>query len=740
MFSRLPMKLTAALLIGLPVLIVGLLLSMMWHGQSREAVKGLADSDLKQLHSLVSIKINDLLSIPSRVCRLNERLVQEGVLDPDNLDSWWPIYSREFDSFEMLSSIVWGDADGRALWIGRYSDGDIYWAVKKDGAAETMDQWRLAPDGSLPNEPPVSFSYNLFERPWFQAPVEVGGPTWTDPFVWAGGDEDGPATLGIAYGIPLYHPDGTLQGVVDADLSLNDLSTFLRSIVIGRTGMTAVIEEQGRILATSSKLEFIAPDGTLRRISDVADARADAASSMLGEAPYQMPFSGTIESDGEVYYMQATPVGNEFGLDWSLVSIVPEQDFLAEIDAGFRQSSIVSLIAVVLAILVGLISTRWLVTPLRTLVESVRRIGQGDLQTRVHIRHASEYVELSNAVNEMASGLQDRIHVRERLEATTQSMLDAMITMDYRGKIVEFNKAAETIFDYTREEVLNQPLAECIIPPDLRKAHAAGMKHYEATGEGPVLNNRIEITGMKSDGSLFPIELTIVPFDFEGGKHFTATIRDITEQKARQDELDELRHREDLLRRELDHRVKNMLAQILTLSRQTAERAESDKELLDSLVGKIFSLSSVHELLGKSGQASLQFTELLEMCCQPYLHDESQLQSDGTTLLVLPQSAMCLSLICNELANNSRKHGALKVPEGRIETRWSIKDGMFVWTWSEHGGPEVPDVIRPSFGMQMLESLIPYELDGEVDISLAADGLVFESSIPIEHVRGAQEV
>ena len=340
--------------------------------------------------------------------------------------------------------------------------------------------------------------------------------------------------------------------------------------------------------------------------------------------------------------MQATPVGGEFGLNWSLVSIVPEQDFLAEIDASFRQSSIVSLIAVVLAILVGLLSTRWLVAPLRTLVESVRRIGQGDFQTRVHIRHTPEYVELSDAINDMAAGLQDRIHVRERLKATTESMLDAIITMDHHGRIVEFNKAAEIIFHYHREDVMNQPLAECIIPPELRDAHGNGVKHYMATGEGPVLNKRIEITGMRSDGSLFPIELTIVPFNFEGGRHFTATIRDITEEKNRQDAFDAMQKREDLLRRELDHRVKNMLAQILTLSRQTAERASGDRPILDSLVGKIASLSTVHELLGESGQDSLPFNELIVRCCEPYLQSDAQLVVEGKQLLIRPQAAMCL--------------------------------------------------------------------------------------------------
>src|SRR5712692_7902624 len=81
---------------------------------------------------------------------------------------------------------------------------------------------------------------------------------------------------------------------------------------------------------------------------------------------------------------------------------------------------------------------------------------------------------------------------QERKDAILKSAVDGIITIDHQGKIVEFNPAAEKIFGYTREEVIKREMAELIIPPNLREQHRNGLKHYLATGEGPVLGKRIE--------------------------------------------------------------------------------------------------------------------------------------------------------------------------------------------------------------------------------------------------------
>ncbi len=124
-----------------------------------------------------------------------------------------------------------------------------------------------------------------------------------------------------------------------------------------------------------------------------------------------------------------------------------------------------------------------------------------------------------------------------RLRAILDSALDALITIDAAGRIVEFNRAAESIFGYARAEIIGREMAEMIVPPALRDEHRRGMAHHERTGEGPILDRRIEIIAMRRDGSLFPVELTVTRVSVVAGAGalFTGALRDITERKHGED-------------------------------------------------------------------------------------------------------------------------------------------------------------------------------------------------------------
>jgi two-component system CheB/CheR fusion protein len=115
--------------------------------------------------------------------------------------------------------------------------------------------------------------------------------------------------------------------------------------------------------------------------------------------------------------------------------------------------------------------------------------------------------------------------------AILDSALDCIITMDASGRVVEFNPAAERVFGFSREEAVGQELAELIIPVRLRERHRQGLKHYLQTGEGPVLDRRIEVDALRADGSEILVELAITPFRIQNEPAFTAYLRDITERK-----------------------------------------------------------------------------------------------------------------------------------------------------------------------------------------------------------------
>ncbi|MEY2563660.1 MAG: hypothetical protein QOH88_1853 [Verrucomicrobiota bacterium] len=119
--------------------------------------------------------------------------------------------------------------------------------------------------------------------------------------------------------------------------------------------------------------------------------------------------------------------------------------------------------------------------------------------------------------------------------ALLDSALDCVVTMDASGQILEFNKAAEHVFGFTRAQAVGQELAGLIIPVSLRERHREGLKHYLKTGEGPVLGRRIEVNALRADGSEILVELAISAFRIQDKPFFTAYLRDITERTQADD-------------------------------------------------------------------------------------------------------------------------------------------------------------------------------------------------------------
>ncbi len=119
----------------------------------------------------------------------------------------------------------------------------------------------------------------------------------------------------------------------------------------------------------------------------------------------------------------------------------------------------------------------------------------------------------------------------ERTRLIVDTALDAVITIDMDGRITGWNAQAEQTFGWSREEVLGRILAETIVPPRYRAAHAEGLRRYRQSGEGPVINRRLELSALHRDGREFPVELSISPVSTQAETSFSAFVRDITERQ-----------------------------------------------------------------------------------------------------------------------------------------------------------------------------------------------------------------
>jgi len=131
----------------------------------------------------------------------------------------------------------------------------------------------------------------------------------------------------------------------------------------------------------------------------------------------------------------------------------------------------------------------------------------------------------------------ERKRTEARLSAIVRAALDAHVMMDARGLITGWNPQAEAVFGWAAAEVIGRPLADVVVPPALREAHWTGLRHFVATGAGPILNQQLELTAMRKDGREFPVELAVAPIRVGDEWSFSAFLRDITERKQLQQQL-----------------------------------------------------------------------------------------------------------------------------------------------------------------------------------------------------------
>ena len=208
--------------------------------------------------------------------------------------------------------------------------------------------------------------------------------------------------------------------------------------------------------------------------------------------------------------------------------------------------------------------------------------------------------ELGSQVGQFVARRQaeEAVHASEsQLRAMLETALDAVVTMDHRGRVVGWNHAAETTFGFRADEVVGREMAELIVPPSLRAAHRNGLARFLETEHPVVLDKRVELAGMHKNGAEFPVELTITKVPLPGPPSFTGYLRDITERKQVEADLRESRARlvevADDERRRIQHNLHDGAQQRLTAVLLTLGRLRESSGIRDALLdGAIEELSA----------------------------------------------------------------------------------------------------------------------------------------------------
>ena len=300
-------------------------------------------------------------------------------------------------------------------------------------------------------------------------------------------------------------------------------------LLAASTDFASVLEQVADLvvpaLADWCAIDIVEDDGSVRRVAFTGVELADpeTAAQLQGLLPDSGPTQPMLDALRSGRSLLIPDVQGSLetwqGVEPAHIGLVRR--------LGFRSTIIVPLVARGRTIGIATLSTS---TSGRTYGEADLRLAE-DLALRAAL--AVDNARLFEAIG----------HAEARKSAILESALDAIVSMDHQGLITDFNPAAERIFGHARGDVIGRRLSETIIPAWLRERHESARERYLESGEPHLIGRRVEMVGLRRDGTEFPIELAVTQVEVTGPPTFTAYIRDITEQKRAEHELFESRER-----------------------------------------------------------------------------------------------------------------------------------------------------------------------------------------------------
>ncbi|HET7313061.1 CheR family methyltransferase [Salinisphaera sp.] len=368
---------------------------------------------------------------------------------------------------------------------------------------------------------------------------------------------------------------------------------------------------------------------------------------------------------------------------------------------------------------------------LRELTMVERELEISDTDRRAYIMRIRPYRTVSDVIDGVVLTFTDITERKrgeaalraseERLQRALEIETVGVLFSDPQFRLTEVNDAFLKMSGFSRDEALGKTWQQ-LTPPDFHEN-----------------SNRAEAE-LRDHGYITPYEKQYYRKDgSRGWGHFAARmigeeavefVIDITARKQAE------AHRE-LLMHELSHRVKNTLATVQSLMTQSRDGAAGVGDFIARFGARLRALSSTHDLLTENHWRGTDLRDIVDIELMPYMRDDHpQWTLRGESVPIGSKTAVALGLAFHELATNAAKYGALSVAEGRIEVSWAMEpvDGAqrLCLDWTEHGGPSPEQPEREGFGLRLIRDGLAHELDAEITVTFAEQGLRCDMRVPLD--------
>ena len=424
------------------------------------AVNSLAEQLMDRTSDIVSEHLKSYLSVPQKLNQINADAIRRGMLNVRDREAVGKYFWDQIQAYD-LTYIGIGLTTGEGIGAARY-----------DGKTTTIDDWT----GQLPNnvityatdnqgnrtQVDARWDYDNSKEPWYTQPVAAGRPIWAK--IITGNYPSGPYIAASA-SRPIYDAQNHVLGMIAIDIHLLKLSDFLRDLDISQYGKVFVLERDGTLIASSSsekpfaiindkvqRLQAVnSPDPMIRSIAQHIQT-STGLQSITRDTNFQ------IKVQGEQQFINVVPWHDEYGLDWLVVTSVPENAFMAQINENTRTTIALCLAALAIASIMGALTSRWIARPIFRLGRASEAMASGDLEQTVETSSIQEFNTLSNSFNHMAGRLNELFTALEDSKEELEDRVEER-TAELKNTLAELQRTQAQVVQSEKMSSLGQLVA-----------------------------------------------------------------------------------------------------------------------------------------------------------------------------------------------------------------------------------------------------------------------------------------
>ncbi|MEA5448243.1 sensor histidine kinase [Leptolyngbya sp. CCNP1308] len=366
----------------------------------------------------------------SMVARLNAThvaAVETQLLDLNNFEQMGQFFWQQMQSYP-VDYLNYANPDGEFIGVERLADGTLVVNETRRDHLKHMTIYQTDDRGHRTQAEVTPAPEPVQEEEWYATAAVAGQPLWSPIYAW----HDQPEVLSISASYPMYTPQGDLLGVMGADLGLTQMGQFLQDIQVSPSTQIFVVERSGLLVANSAGgAPFAMVDGEAQRraATDSPNPQVRAAAQHLAQRDWltsAAPVQREVWLPEGRQFVSAVPWGDDLGLDWVVVVVVPETDFLTQMDTYVRTTLLVAVLSLAIAMLMALLTDRWINRPIRQLAVASRAIAAGDRTQPVAVQGLRELNMLASTFNQMATQMADALdHLENRVAQRTAELAKA---------------------------------------------------------------------------------------------------------------------------------------------------------------------------------------------------------------------------------------------------------------------------------------------------------------------------